>query len=228
MNHITSNYFFEQVLESLLLLPENYYLATLGKITPASYFSEIQMLVKKMKLDKRVIFFDPVPYNQLSSYASGADVGLIVRDIRIPNNHVSLPNRLFDYIAAKVPICSSPIPHIEKIIRQYNIGEIFINNEPLHIAETILSAIEKSDIFRKGIEKAALELTWEKKEKQFLNFLNSPETVTILGIKNLTKNNRAKRMAMTLALNGTKVNIVTTQPFNGVLHPNISWHYINI
>lgn len=226
MNHITPNYYFKEVLEALTHLSEDFHLATLGNFSPPSYLDEIEYYVEKLNLKKRVHLFKPVPYDDLAGYASGADVGLILRDISVLNNYISLPNRLFDYIAARIPICSSPIPHIAKIIRQYDIGEIINHPDPKEISKTIQNLISDINTKSMSLEIAAKKMTWNTKEKQLLDFLNHPKVVTILGIKDLTKNNRSLRIAKTLADVGTKVNIVTTKPFKNENYKNIFWYNV--
>ena len=55
---------------------------------------------------------------------SGADLGLIVLDTRIFNNRLSLPNRIFDYMASGLPVCCPEIPDIARILRAHDMGVV--------------------------------------------------------------------------------------------------------
>lgn len=225
INHLTPYDKFEIILDALKLLPENCHFVILGNVSPTIYKKKVMEIVESYKLVERVHFIDPVPYNILSSYASSADIGIIPLNINVKNNYVSLPNRLFDYVSARLPICSAPIPSIKNIIDKYEIGVVFEE----YTAESISNAIKKMILNKNKrdiqLEKAAKELDWRKNENKFIEFLNFPKTVTILGTKDLTKNNRTKRMASTLAEKGIEVKIVTTQRHMADAHPNISWVY---
>ena len=53
------------------LLPENVHLATLGTM-PAAYREQIEALIERLSLKKRVHLLGPVPYPRLTRTSSGA------------------------------------------------------------------------------------------------------------------------------------------------------------
>jgi len=55
-------------------------------------------------------------------------------------------------------------------------------------------------------------MNWESLEDNLYSALGSPASVTFLGIKSLTENNRTLRMAESLAKRKVKVIICTTAP----------------
>lgn len=199
----------EAVVSSLRLLPEHVHLALMGRFYPASYRAKIDALVEELGLGRRVHVFPSVPYPKLTGTASGADVGLIVRDTQILNNKISLPNRIFDYMASGLPVCSPDIPDITRILRERDMGVVVAAADPAGWAAAIRAALARKAEMRANALAAARVLTWESLENGLFEALGYPASVTFYGFGNLTKNNRTLRMAGSLARRGVRVMICT-------------------
>ena len=198
---------FEDVIHAIKLLPENVHLVTMGKFAPQSYKETIEKMVSDLKLDKRIHFHDPVDYSDLASVAGGADIGLIVRDPEIPNNYVSLPNRVFDYMASGLPTISPEIPDIKKIIIDNEFGVAIPDTTAESWAKGIADVLNLGRAPFENAEKAAKKLSWETLEPDLPSLFDNPESVTFLGFTDLTKNNRTMRIATSLVKYGIKVKI---------------------
>jgi glycosyltransferase involved in cell wall biosynthesis len=198
---------FELILDAMELLDENIHLAMIGRLTPPKYKEKIISLIEEKNLSDRIHFFKIVPYEELTTLSSGADIGIIVRNQNVLNNWVSLPNRVFDFICSGLPICSPDIPDISKIIKHYNAGRVVEERTAEAWANAIMNTLENRDELSNNAIRAANECTWESIEKTLYNAVGNAKKVTFLGLKDLTKNNRTKRMARTLARKGIKVDI---------------------
>ncbi len=129
----------------------------------------LKQMVIDFKLDDKVKFIGKVPFEKLMQYTRHADLGLTLdKDTNI-NYHFSLPNKLFDYIHAGVPVLSSNLPEIKKIISEYSIGDCIDNHNPQHIADKInriLSDEALLQMWKKNTKIAGRNLNWENEEKQ--------------------------------------------------------------
>jgi len=123
--------------------------------------------VDKLSLNDKVIFKVKQPYKDLMQYTENADIGLTLDKDSNLNYKFSLPNKLFDYILAGIPVIASPLPEIKKIIDQYKIGGFIPSHEPKAIAQKINEIIENKAMvahWKKNINFAAQDLSWEIEE----------------------------------------------------------------
>ena len=117
-----------------------------------------------------------MPYTKLLEYTSLGDVGLTLDKDTNLNYRYSLPNKLFDYIQARVPVLASKLTEVEKIIRNFEIGELINSHEPKHIAEKLnfmLDSEDKRREWKKNLEQAAEELCWENEEGKLIEIFEN-------------------------------------------------------
>ncbi|MBL7889473.1 MAG: glycosyltransferase [Bacteroidia bacterium] len=128
----------------------------------------LHQMVKKLNLAEKVIFVGKVPFEKLLQYTHYADLGLTLdKDTNI-NYKYSLPNKLFDYIHAGVPVLASGLVEIKKIIEEYKVGDCIQAHDPKHIAEKINSILNNEVQlldWKKNCKIAAENLNWENEEK---------------------------------------------------------------
>ncbi|MCF8308697.1 MAG: glycosyltransferase [Bacteroidales bacterium] len=155
----------EELVEAMQYVNQNTILVILGS---GDVINILKRKVKQSGLNDKVWFIPKVPFQKLKAYTVNADFGLTVdKDTNI-NYRYSLPNKLFDYIYAEIPIIASRLPEIEKIITGYNIGTFIENHDPPHIAEILDNAVEDTGrraTWKQNLAKAKQELVWENEEK---------------------------------------------------------------
>ncbi len=125
--------------------------------------------VKRWHLEEKVLFKPRQPYEILMQYTAAADLGLSLdKDTNI-NYRFSLPNKIFDYLHAGVPVLASDLVEIRKIIDTYQVGDFIPDHQPQHIAQKIneiFSRPEKLFLWKQNTRKAARELNWENELKK--------------------------------------------------------------
>lgn len=160
----------EEAVEAMLYV-ENAILLIIGE---GDVMDQLKKSVDQMDLSGKILFINKMPYAKLLEYTSLGDVGLTFDKDTNLNYRYSLPNKLFDYIQARVPVLASKLVEVEKIIRNYEIGELIDSHEPKHIAEKInfmLDSEDKRREWKKNLEQAAEELCWENEEKKLIEIL---------------------------------------------------------
>ena len=130
--------------------------------------ADLERLVKKNKLQNKVEFKGRLSLEKLGALTQQADLGLSIEEDLGLNYRFALPNKLFDYIQAQVPVLISNLPEMRNIVKKYQIGEITNTLEPVELANKIedsLKSISKREMWHKNLKIAATELTWENEEK---------------------------------------------------------------
>ena len=131
----------------------------------------LKQMVEQLQITDRVHFFPRMPYQQMMAYTQLAELGFCLDKDTNLNYRFSLPNKLFDFIQAGVPIIASHLTEIEKIIRQYDLGLFIENHEPETIAVTIgeaLSDAARREQWKQNLAIAAQDLCWENEEQKLL------------------------------------------------------------
>ncbi len=153
----------EEMLEAMQYL-DGFILVFIGD---GDVVEKLKSETARLKLSDRIFFFQKMPWHELKSFTPMADLGLSLdKDTNI-NYRYSLPNKLFDYIQAGVPVLASDLPEVRKIVLKYDIGLLFTSHKPEHLAEKVKEAFSDEERLRKwkaNLKFAASELCWEKEE----------------------------------------------------------------
>jgi glycosyltransferase involved in cell wall biosynthesis len=129
-------------------------------------------LADDLGLMGRVEFLARVPFEQLWPYTASAEVGISLEEDLGLNYQYALPNKLFDYIQARIPVVVSDLPEMSSVVEHYRIGKILRERTPQKLAELIRESIlarKKDKKLISDIELAARELCWEKEEDKLIS-----------------------------------------------------------
>lgn len=120
----------------------------------------------------RLFCLPKMPFDRLRRFTASADVGLSLDRAVHGNYLLSLPNKLFDYMHAGIPVVASALPEVSAVVQEMGIGTII--QEPT--AESIRQAIHSTLQFPRAhwsqaCEHAAAKLHWEADEPQIAQAL---------------------------------------------------------
>ena len=137
-----------------------------------------QIRIKSFKnynsLNHKIFLHNLIPYSQLNSVLSIADVGLILNyKPGWPSHWYSLPNRIFDYIHAGLPILSTKQPEFKTIINKYDLGKTFDLMNKRSFIDSLTVLINELEYFKKKTILAKTENNWEiEKSKLIKTYTN--------------------------------------------------------
>lgn len=128
------------MLKAFQLLPDNFHLFVLGN-GPAEH------LVRDI-VSPQIHFHDAVVQIGLQNITGQATFGIIpYLAADCENNRLCTPNKLFEFINARLPICSAELPEIRKILVQCGNGRCY----PMETPEQIADAVKDfSELLKKG------------------------------------------------------------------------------
>lgn len=134
----------------------------------------LERLVKEHRLEDRVRLLPRMPYERMMQYTRNADLGLSLDKDTSLNYRFSLPNKLFDYFHAHIPVLVSELPEVAGIVRHYEAGIVIPHVEPGLIAAEVHRLIpdhERREALRLRAIFAASELDGEREREALKAFL---------------------------------------------------------
>jgi len=129
---------------------------------------ELRNYVDKKGLTDKVVFTGRLHFTELWNYTNIADVGISLEENLGLNYYYALPNKLFDYIQAYVPILSSDLPEIQRIVQEYGLGRVIEKRDAEYIAQLLdTEFVNGVNItkWKENLKNASQELTWENEER---------------------------------------------------------------
>lgn len=136
----------------------------------------LEKMVKKLALSDRVHFHDAVRQEELLSFSACADAGVIPYQATCLNNYYCTPNKLFEYIAAGVPVIASNLPEIRNIVTSHCIGLVGDLGSPDSAArhiEEFFSDQKAEEKWRQKIMEARQVLSWNKEMEKIVSIYSA-------------------------------------------------------
>lgn len=129
--------------------------------------SEIRELIASEGLADQVKILPPVPYEELLDWTSSADIGLtLIPPDGTLNMQTCLPNKLFEYLMAGLPVLTSPMDAVAPLVISYDVGQVALSLEPADLGAAINTILrdetELARMHRNALNAAQSEFNWEK------------------------------------------------------------------
>lgn len=134
---------------------------------------ELKTFVAEQNMNDRVHFLGRISRDKLFNYTKLATLGMVLEEPLGLSFQYSLPNKLFDYIHAGIPIVAGNLPEISRIINQYNVGVLVDDYQPETIASTINTLLDNNALLleiKENQQKAKEILCWEIERKKLDNY----------------------------------------------------------
>jgi glycosyltransferase involved in cell wall biosynthesis len=131
---------------------------------------QLERLVERRGWETRVFLGRRASQRELIAVASSADVGLLPYQPVGINHAVATPNKLFEYIQARLPIATSRLPMVERIVEAHGNGEYvdFASAESTAEGLRRFVAGPLDRIGQPELEAAARKFSWETDERSLL------------------------------------------------------------
>ncbi|NOQ27484.1 MAG: glycosyltransferase [Bacteroidales bacterium] len=154
----------EHIIDAMQFLDD----AKLQIIGDGDITEQLKERIIKKGLSDKVELTGKIPFEELLAYTFKADLGIALEENIGLNYYYALPNKLFDYIQAGIPVLVSPFPEMQKIVNKYDIGTIYEHKTPELLAKKIMEIFNLEIPYNKWKENTALaakDLCWENEEK---------------------------------------------------------------
>ncbi|MFI5010336.1 MAG: glycosyltransferase [Solirubrobacterales bacterium] len=130
----------EQTIDALALAPA-IRLRAIGPGAPGYRASLIER-AERLGVAHRIELHPPVPPAHVPAALADASAGLCLIQPVCRSYELTLPNKLFEYAAAGVPVLASDLPTIATLVRAQGLGEVVRCDDPHGIAAALERLVE--------------------------------------------------------------------------------------
>ena len=148
---------------------------------PPHFRETLRRIAGEAGATERVRVSGPVPAAEVTRWAAGADVGVVPYPNTCLNNYLSLPNKLFEYLAAGLPVVASDFPELRQVVAGHDVGATCDPEDPTDIARAVRDVVgsgARLDELRTAAARAAAEFSWAREKEVLLRVFEelAPET----------------------------------------------------
>lgn len=142
---------------------KNYILVIIGS---GDILNDLKKLVIDKNLQHQVHFLGRILPEELQKLTPLATLGISLEEDLGLNYKFALPNKIFDYIQAEVPILVSNLPEMKQVVNHYKVGEILEKRTPKNLADLIKYI--STNNYTNQLKKAKQELIWQQQEQELI------------------------------------------------------------
>jgi glycosyltransferase involved in cell wall biosynthesis len=134
----------------------------------------LEKMIRRRGLEGRVFLGRRAPESELIAVTASADIGLLPYQAVGINHEIATPNKLFEYIQARLPLATSRLPMIEKIVEGSGIGGFIDFSTEWSTAADLRRYVVETlpTVERDALEAAANRWSWEREEPALLEVVN--------------------------------------------------------
>ncbi len=163
----------DRLVRAAAFLEQDIVIVMMGENTGTTQ-AELEALIAREGVADRVKILPPVPYAELLDWTASADIGLNVASPDYSLNvRYFLPNKLFEYLIAGVPILTSPLEAMVDIVKAYDVGQVLSSLAPADIGEAmnrmLADPVGLMHQRSNALEAARNEFYWEKESLRLIH-----------------------------------------------------------
>ena len=135
-------------------------------------WDEAHALVDAPEMEGRLHCIPKLPFDQLRRLTASADVGLSLDQAGHGNYEMSLPNKLFDFMHAGLPMVVTARKEVAAIVRTHKLGEVVKEASPVAIRSAVEKVLSKpKSEWQVALGEASARFHWGVDEPQIKRIL---------------------------------------------------------
>lgn len=163
----------KKIIEAMNKVDNNIGLVLMGR--DSDYKKAMKKIIESFNLESRIKFINTVLHHQVVNVCKLANVGIAPIQNMCKSYFLSLPNKIFEYIQAGLPVLASDFPEMKKIIEDYSVGFTFDIEDTKQIADIINLIYSDKNSYRSfcvNSKSASGSLSWDVEQSKLLSVYN--------------------------------------------------------
>lgn len=163
----------ERILQALPRMKQNIVFVMAGAVSPEGYLDQLRSEARELGVEDRFHHIGNLKYDdELLMATASADIGVFWLPGSNLTYRFSLGNKIFDFIMADLPMITSDLPEMRRLIEQYRIGFcVPIDNQDLFVKK-VHELVSDPSLYKTlvgNIRRIKRDLSWENEAKNLLD-----------------------------------------------------------
>ncbi len=154
-----------ELVEALGFLDPSVHVVLVTNAAPHNaYVVKLVGIAEALGAADRLHFAPYVPGDHIVTYLSSATVG-VVGLWPMPNHDMALPNKLFDYMHAGLPLLVSDVPALAEFVTEHKIGEVYPAKDATALAKAATQLLSDLDRYAGPLQPGSpllRDYSWER------------------------------------------------------------------
>jgi glycosyltransferase involved in cell wall biosynthesis len=130
-------------------------------------YGPLEDLIRERAKQQRTIYFHPaVSPDVLLNYTSSADYGIAFTEDSCLNNRYCLPNKIFEYLMAGLPVLTSNLFEMKRLVETEGVGIVAEENTVDGFRQAVRASLQQNyAAIQRNVFAARKKYCWEEQEK---------------------------------------------------------------
>lgn len=160
----------ETIIKGIRYMPADVHLVVVSVPLPHPMVPKLEALAVEHGVADRLSFVGPVSQDQLLHYLSGADVAVHPLPGGSPNHDAAMPNKLFEYLHAGLPLVVSDARLMAEFVTENGVGRVFTTEDPVSFGVQVGALLADRPMER--VSEVAATYSWQGQEEAIISAYN--------------------------------------------------------
>lgn len=152
----------ETMIEGIRHMPDDAHLVIVSVPLPHPMIPKLELTAEQFGVKDRLHFVGPVGQDELLHYLSGADLAVHPLPGGSPNHDAAMPNKLFEYLHAGLPLVVSDAKLMAKFVTEQGVGGVFKTGDAKSFGEQVGRTLAEPPLVR--VQEVARKYSWQGQE----------------------------------------------------------------
>jgi glycosyltransferase involved in cell wall biosynthesis len=147
-----------------------------GNFQPIGYTDSLKKLASQLDVQEMIRYAKMLPAKENNKRTRMAHVGLVLYENNI-NNRIGIPNRLFEYMGAGIPVIVEKLPELIAIVNKYKCGICVDSSNEKELADAMILLINNKDLCeeygKRGKAAFKEHLNFDEESKQIISLYHT-------------------------------------------------------